>query len=218
MRLLEQLKLNLPKEITEDKFVALQKELCLFETLDWGGAVAPIFFATGEIVFIKRSDLVTHHKGQIAFIGGRREEEETPIETALREFEEETGVSSTSLEVLGIAPQVVAGSGIKIISVPSLSKISLQKFKNQVISNGEWDLMFSCSWDIFAKLDTWSMAGRFGRHTNGKLLFRDIQNMEYKIVKDLRKNKEEGPLHFWGASARMLWNIYKIAGIELNHQ
>ncbi|TVR80405.1 MAG: CoA pyrophosphatase [Saprospirales bacterium] len=57
-----------------------------------------------ELVFIKRSTQYQddRHKGQIGFPGGKREPEDIDIlRTALRETEEEIGVSSDSINVLG---------------------------------------------------------------------------------------------------------------------
>jgi len=54
------------------------------------------------LLFVERSFSLRRHPGQIAFPGGVREEGDLgPEETALREFEEETGISSDSVEILG---------------------------------------------------------------------------------------------------------------------
>jgi 8-oxo-dGTP pyrophosphatase MutT (NUDIX family) len=42
-----------------------------------------------------------HHAGQIALPGGRVEKGETALETALRETEEEIGISPQEIEILG---------------------------------------------------------------------------------------------------------------------
>lgn len=67
-------------------------------------AVLIIFFHEGEklkIVFIRRSEYVGIHSGQIAFPGGRYEEEDIDLETtALREVEEEIGITADSIEIL----------------------------------------------------------------------------------------------------------------------
>ncbi len=55
-----------------------------------------------KIVFIRRSENVRLHPGQISFPGGRYEEADKSLEiTALREMEEEIGVDSNTVEVLG---------------------------------------------------------------------------------------------------------------------
>ena len=53
------------------------------------------------ICLIKRPVTMKHHAGQVAFPGGRIDPGETPAETALRETNEEIGIPSEKIEVLG---------------------------------------------------------------------------------------------------------------------
>lgn len=54
------------------------------------------------VVFIKRTDGGGHHSGQISFPGGRMEDEDnSSIDTALRECYEEIGVDTNQISVLG---------------------------------------------------------------------------------------------------------------------
>jgi len=68
-------------------------------------AVMIIFFHEDKrlkIVFIRRSEYVGIHSGQIAFPGGRYEETDIDFRfTALREVEEEIGIKADSIEILG---------------------------------------------------------------------------------------------------------------------
>ena len=59
--------------------------------------------AAGSIRFplIKRQEYVGAHSGQVSLPGGKAEQEEDPIATALRECEEEIGVDRKSVVVLG---------------------------------------------------------------------------------------------------------------------
>ncbi len=64
----------------------------------------PIFEKNGEdhILFTKRTETVEHHKGQISFPGGKRNiEDETLLQTALRESLEEVGIRPKDVDVLG---------------------------------------------------------------------------------------------------------------------
>lgn len=55
-----------------------------------------------KIVFIRRGEYVGIHSGQIAFPGGRYEDDDADLcETAMREAEEEIGVSRDSYEIIG---------------------------------------------------------------------------------------------------------------------
>jgi 8-oxo-dGTP pyrophosphatase MutT (NUDIX family) len=64
----------------------------------------PFFRIRSEwnILFIRRSIDLTEHSGQVAFPGGRVEcDEEDPIQTALREAWEETGLHASDVKILG---------------------------------------------------------------------------------------------------------------------
>lgn len=55
-----------------------------------------------KIVFIRRSEYVGIHSGQIAFPGGRYEDSDADLQfTAIREVREEIGVPDDNLEILG---------------------------------------------------------------------------------------------------------------------
>lgn len=66
--------------------------------------VLPIFRNNEKwhILFIRRTETVEHHKGQISFPGGRRElEDKTLRDTALRELHEEIGLPPVYVDILG---------------------------------------------------------------------------------------------------------------------
>lgn len=68
-------------------------------------AVLIILFHDNErlkVVFIRRSEYVGIHSGQIAFPGGRYEDTDPDLRaTALREVEEEIGIKAGLIEILG---------------------------------------------------------------------------------------------------------------------
>lgn len=66
--------------------------------------ILPLFFKDNayHILFIKRTETVEHHKGQVSFPGGRREEEDKTLkDTALRELHEEIGLPPADIDILG---------------------------------------------------------------------------------------------------------------------
>jgi 8-oxo-dGTP pyrophosphatase MutT (NUDIX family) len=58
------------------------------------------------LVFTERRADLRSHAGEISFPGGRREEDEELLETALREAEEEIGLPRDNVEVAGALPPI----------------------------------------------------------------------------------------------------------------
>ena len=66
--------------------------------------LVPLYEREGEywVLFTKRTQKVEHHKGQISFPGGARDEGDRElVDTALRETFEEIGVRPEDVEILG---------------------------------------------------------------------------------------------------------------------
>ena len=74
------------------------------------------FYQTGNhktgILLTKRSEHLKSHAGQISFPGGKFDESDgTLLETALREWEEETGERRETLEIIGSYHGLNTGTG-----------------------------------------------------------------------------------------------------------
>jgi 8-oxo-dGTP pyrophosphatase MutT (NUDIX family) len=66
--------------------------------------LVPLLAVDGEpsLLFTRRSQLLPHHQGQVAFPGGRHQEEDADLAaTALRETEEEIGLQRADVRMLG---------------------------------------------------------------------------------------------------------------------
>ncbi|MEX2639566.1 MAG: CoA pyrophosphatase [Balneolales bacterium] len=89
-----------------------------------------------EILYTLRSHRLLHHKGQISFPGGRRETNETPVETALRETYEEVGIEPERISVLGsLSPLYVPPSNNVIDPVTGyIDKIPRLKIQETEVS------------------------------------------------------------------------------------
>jgi 8-oxo-dGTP pyrophosphatase MutT (NUDIX family) len=73
------------------------------------------------LLFTQRTADLTDHPGQISFPGGRVEESDvSPVETALRETEEEIGLARTHVEVIGQLPDYHTGTGYCVTPVVAL--------------------------------------------------------------------------------------------------
>jgi len=74
-----------------------------------------------SVLLTQRTAHLNDHAGQISFPGGKVESHDVDyVATALRETEEETGLSRTFVEVLGGLPRYVTGSGFAINPITSL--------------------------------------------------------------------------------------------------
>ena len=68
-----------------------------------------------QLIYTLRSNKVSSNKGEVAFRGGREEEDDlTLADTALREAEEEIGLDRNLVEVLGSLDTTVSRHGISV--------------------------------------------------------------------------------------------------------
>lgn len=73
------------------------------------------------VLLTERTTHLSTHSGQVAFPGGRADPEDaSPAATALREAEEEVGLESRFVEVLGVLPTYRTGSAFIIAPVVAL--------------------------------------------------------------------------------------------------
>jgi len=81
--------------------------------------LVPIYYKQGDyyLLFIKRTEWVKEHKGQISFPGGGYEKRDGALlNTALRESAEEIGLEPDAVEVLGELDDFVTSTSNYIIS------------------------------------------------------------------------------------------------------
>lgn len=75
-----------------------------------------------QVLLTQRTAHLHDHAGQIAFPGGRTEATDaTSVETALRETEEETGLSRQHVDVLGVLPDYLTSTGFRVTPVVGLA-------------------------------------------------------------------------------------------------
>jgi 8-oxo-dGTP pyrophosphatase MutT (NUDIX family) len=77
--------------------------------------------AQPTVLLTERTVHLSNHSGQIAFPGGKVDEEDVDaVATALREAQEELGLDPSLVHVLGVLPQYVTGSAFIITPVVGL--------------------------------------------------------------------------------------------------
>jgi 8-oxo-dGTP pyrophosphatase MutT (NUDIX family) len=71
-----------------------------------------------HLLLTKRADSVEHHKGQISFPGGMVDDsDEDHHATALRELEEEVGVTAAQIRILGVLDDIHIPTGFIVTPV-----------------------------------------------------------------------------------------------------
>lgn len=86
--------------------------------------LVPVYEEEGEAVLVltRRAQHLRAHKGEVSFPGGRQEPGEEPVETALREAEEETALPAGTVEVVGELDPLATFSSSSLI-VPVVGRL-----------------------------------------------------------------------------------------------
>ena len=95
------------------------------EELTPASVLFPIVLRQGgpSVLLTQRTAHLKDHPGQISFPGGRVEPEDaSPAETALREAQEEIGLSARHVEILGYLPEYRTGTGFRVTPVVAVVK------------------------------------------------------------------------------------------------
>ena len=140
-----------------------------------------------EILLTKRSNSLKNHPGQIAFPGGKKDQiDSSPIETALRETQEEVGLNPKNVEIIASLPSHKTATGFVIR--PYLGLIN-QPF-SETLRQGEVDEIFTVPYEYILNENNFSIQTR---KWNGS-------QRSYYVV-------PYGPYYVWGATARILLNL-----------
>ena len=140
-----------------------------------------------EILLTKRSNSLKNHPGQIAFPGGKKDQSDSsPIETALRETQEEVGLNPKNVEIIASLPSHRTATGFVI--KPYLGLIN-QPF-SETLRQGEVDEIFTVPYEYILNEKNFSIQTR---KWNGS-------QRSYYVV-------PYGPYYVWGATARILLNL-----------
>ena len=171
-------------------------EHILFPGVDPARELAPAAVLVGivqrnepTLLFTERTAHLPRHAGQISFPGGRAHEGDVSlVQTALRETEEETGITADFVTVAGFLDPHTIGSGYAILPVVGLLRpgFTLAPDSNEVANVFEVPLAF-----LLDPANVRRETREFNGHTRSF----------YAITYEDR--------YIWGATAAMLVNFFE---------
>ena len=97
----------MPGAFAHKKMIPPGRELAVpvddINSVRYSSVLLLLFPFDGQIYtcLIKRNEAMKNHPGQVSFPGGRIEDGESPEQTALREAQEEVGISPVDVHILG---------------------------------------------------------------------------------------------------------------------
>ncbi len=142
------------------------------------------------VPLIQRPDHMLDHAGQISFPGGMREAGEAPEECALREYEEELGISRRGVEVLGrLSPLFVFASNFWVVPCVAVCAMRPTFHPHAGEVARVLDLPLAWTWD----------AHRFG-----------TREMAHRGMRFRTRVLEHEAGRIWGATGMMLAELAEV--------
>ncbi|CAJ0955923.1 unnamed protein product, partial [Mesorhabditis belari] len=154
-----------------------------------------------SILFTKRSMLLKAHRGEVCFPGGRADENETVDEAAIRELEEEIGISRSLVDVWGHLQSIPTRQPASFVTpvVGEIQEEHLQKIKPNF---DEVDSVFSAS------IDELVASTEFTTFCDKKILYTmpifRIRNFQIYASSPASFVPSMSEIRLWGLSSIML--------------
>jgi 8-oxo-dGTP pyrophosphatase MutT (NUDIX family) len=147
-----------------------------------------------NLLLTRRTDHLRDHAGQISFPGGRVEpEDDGPVATALRETEEEIGLSRQHIEIIGQLPVYSTVTAFQVTPVVGLVEPD-----------------FTLTLDDFEVAEAFEVPLAFlmnpAHHRHHRFEFAGTE----RRFLSMPWQGEEREYFIWGATAAMLRNLYRL--------
>jgi 8-oxo-dGTP pyrophosphatase MutT (NUDIX family) len=152
------------------------------------------------VLLTRRTAHLKRHSGQVAFPGGRKDEQDaSAVATALREAREEVGLEPSHVEIIGTLPEYVTGTGFRVTPVIGLLEpgFDLTPDPNEVADIFEVPLEFLMNPQ---------------HHQRRRILSGEDERLFFAMP--WRCPRTEVEYFIWGATAAMLRNLYRMLSAE----
>jgi 8-oxo-dGTP pyrophosphatase MutT (NUDIX family) len=161
--------------------------------------LVPLLVREGQphVLFTRRPTHLRHHAGQYSFPGGTREPADmTPLHTALRETQEELGLDTSGIRVLGALDEV-----------PTITEFRIQPFVGVLPEGATWQPNAD-EVDLVLEVPLAALLDPAIRRTER----RSARGLEYEV-----DFYTYGSHVIWGATGRILRNLLSLVS-ALNAQ
>lgn len=173
----------------------------------------PIMKINGElnIIYELRAKDMPTQPGEVSFPGGARENNESFLETAIRETCEELNISEENIEIFGEIDSLISTSGVKIHCF--VGEIININFENIKPNPKEVDHIFPIAIDYLMENEPKTYSIRLNRTMAEDFPFHLIPNGENYKWREHRYDEvfyKHTDYKLWGFTARMTHNFINI--------
>ncbi len=142
-----------------------------------------------NLILTTRSAHLSSHPGQVAFPGGKVENDDaTIIDTALRETEEEVGILRKNIEILGYLDSYQTATGFRILPIVGI----IEEGYSYNIDRNEVEDLFEVPLNFLMSPEN---------HKKESLFWRNKDRHFYSMPYEDR--------NIWGATAGIIRNLYE---------
>ncbi|KQM33639.1 DNA mismatch repair protein MutT [Rhizobium sp. Leaf68] len=142
-----------------------------------------------RVIFTQRTKTLRNHSGQISFPGGGIDaQDRSPEEAALRETEEEIGMSRRFIETVGRMPDYISGTGFRIKPVLAVVRPGFTLTPNPAEVDEVFEVPLSFLMDP-------------ANHSRGSRMFQGRERFFYEMP--------YGERYIWGITAGIVRSIYE---------
>ena len=163
--------------------------------------LVPLVEHNGEncLLYEVRSSLLKWQPGEVCFPGGRIEPGETALECALRETEEELGISRNQMDLLGAMDYVIHASGFPVY--PYLARFNADWEDALVLNKAEVDEIFTIPLSFL----------RYNppRKARVEKAYRSVDSLpeQDRALLEDHPRMESMPTLFWPYEGKLLWGM-----------